>query len=176
MLLWAASQGERSIWAQAFKDTMTPDGTQTGESVAKQLTTSGNEFITTLYKCLVPAEGQNGKALPHMTKFRIKIEQQGILMKTSQKSGGVMQKKCFHMRFFQLNVSTGLFKVFQELSPSKKVKHNIDLRNKIIHVARLEYKFKANYQEEHKEMLAKYKMNELTLPHDMRCPFAVLYN
>ena len=35
MLLWAASQGERSIWAQAFKDTMVPDETQKGESVPK---------------------------------------------------------------------------------------------------------------------------------------------
>ena len=34
MLLWAASQGERSIWAQAFKDTMVPITSQQQTSAA----------------------------------------------------------------------------------------------------------------------------------------------
>ena len=61
MLLWTASSGERSIWAQAFRDTMEPvDKSKSNPTIPKLLVTTENEFIVTLYKCLVPALGPDG--------------------------------------------------------------------------------------------------------------------
>ena len=59
------------------------------------------------------------------------------MMKTSQKNNGFMQKKCFHMRFFNLNISTGLLKVYEQMGPSKKPKQSINMRNRVIKVVRL---------------------------------------
>lgn len=41
------------------------------------------------------------------------------------------------MRFFNLNVSTGTFKVFMGMTPDGKVKHSLDLRNKVLAVTAL---------------------------------------
>ena len=76
MLLWCAADGERSIWAQAFKELMPPvDQSEEKPKVQKQLVTADNEFVATLYKCLVPAFGPDGKPLSAETDFRIRIEQ-----------------------------------------------------------------------------------------------------
>ena len=75
--------------------------------------TAENEFVATLYKCLVPALGSDGKPLPTGTDFRIRIEQQTLLMKTSQRWGSFMgSKKYYHLRFYQLNIATGMLKNF----------------------------------------------------------------
>ena len=65
MLLWAASEGERFIWVQAFKESMIPTHPNLEKTKPpKQLVTEKNEFIVTLYKCLIPIFGPDGKALP----------------------------------------------------------------------------------------------------------------
>ncbi len=76
------------------------------------------------------------------------------------------------MRFFELNVSTCELKVFNDLSPQKKVKHNIDLRNKVVATKSLQSKVKSNYV----EILGKNGANfDTTLPHDFKFPFALIY-
>ena len=83
-----------------------------------------------------------------------------------------MQKKNFHMRFFNLNVSTGIFKVFAGMTPDGKVKHNIDLRNKVLAVRALHPKLNTAC----KVILRQYNVkDDFMLPHDFKLPFAVIY-
>ena len=121
MLLWCASEHERSIWAKGFRDMMPPVPSN-GEKpvVPKQLVNDENEFVATLYKCLVPAFGPDGTALPFGTDYRIRILQSGLLMKTSQKWGSFMDSKYYHLRFYELNIATGLFQAYTSDSDGKE--------------------------------------------------------
>ena len=56
-------------------------------------------------------------------------------MKTSQKDGYIT-RKVFHLRFFQLNIATGLFKSFTQSGSARKEKGTLDLRNKVVGVIR----------------------------------------
>ena len=76
------------------------------------------------------------------------------------------------MRFFNLNVSTGIFKVFSGMTPDCKIKHAIDLRNKVLAVTALIPKLNPAI----KVVLRQYKVKEdFMLPHDFKMPFAVIY-
>jgi len=107
--------------------------------------------------------------------FRIRIEQQGVLMKTSQRSGAMMQKKTFHMRFFELNVSTCDFKVFTSLESDRKVKHTLNLRNRVVALVKMRPRLKPDYLTNFKAFAQKVKGRDLNLPHDYKFPFAVIY-
>ena len=77
------------------------------------------------------------------TDFRIRIEQQTLLMKTSQRWGSFMgSKKYYHLRFYQLNIATGMLKAFVIDGDKREEKGALDLRNKVVHVKRLSCTFK----------------------------------
>ena len=82
MILWTASTEERSIWAKVFED-LIPLQFSTN-TLPKLRTTNENEFIATLYTCLVPITKPTGEVLDQTISYQIKIEQKGYLMKTSQ--------------------------------------------------------------------------------------------
>ena len=58
MMLWISTEFERNVWAKQFRDMIQPDAPyQDGrEDLPKLITTDNNEFIATLYRCLVPVE------------------------------------------------------------------------------------------------------------------------
>ena len=54
-------------------------------------------------------------------------------MKTSQKNGGALQTSFFHRRWFELNISTGLLKVYEEALQKPTIfKYSVDLRGRIV--------------------------------------------
>ena len=96
-------------------------------------------------------------------------------MKTSQKWGSFMKNNAyFHLRFFQLNIATGLFKSFLHTGSDKREKNTLDLRNKVIMVKRLACKLKDDYLAI-MEQLNEHKVKELALPYDYRYPLSVIY-
>jgi len=59
------------------------------------------------------------------------------------------------------------------LTPKKKVKHSLDLRNKVVAVVKLLPKLKPNFE----EILGSKEAESFdsTLPHDFKFPFAIVY-
>lgn len=64
-------------------------------------------------------------------------------------------------------------KVYNDLTPKKKVKHSLDLRNKVVAVVKLLPKLKPNYGAILGAKVA--ESFDSTLPHDFKFPFAVVY-
>lgn len=58
MMLWISTEFERSVWAKTFRDMILPNSPyiQNPAELPKLVTTDSNEFIATLYRCLVPIE------------------------------------------------------------------------------------------------------------------------
>lgn len=171
MLLWAASEYERGLWAQAFKDSVPPEK----PTWRKQLVTDENEFVVTLYKCLVPERGPDGKPLPGKSEFEMRVEQKGCLMKTSQKYASFLRKKnYFHLRYFSLNIATGLLQAFEFDGNLKNEKTPIDLRNRVIRVQRLGSSLRPDYMKVFRSN-CEDEIHSLSVPHDYRLPFSVVY-
>ena len=103
MILWTASTEERSIWAKVFEDLIPVEFQSI--TVPKLRTTNENEFISTLYTCLVPIMKPTGEVLDQTIEYQIKIEQKGYIMKTSQVyyTNGIFQQKYFHLRYYVIN-------------------------------------------------------------------------
>jgi len=75
----------------------------------------------------------------------MKIQMQGILMRTSQVIG-IFHKETFKMNFFDLNVSTRLMQIYRKAFPGKKPDEAIDFNeNKILKVIPLKGKLLKNY-------------------------------
>ena len=54
MMLWIATDFERSVWAKYFRQMILPDSPYLEQELPKLVTTDANEFIATIYRCLVP--------------------------------------------------------------------------------------------------------------------------
>ena len=77
MMLWIASEFERSVWAKQFREMIHPDSPKLDKEEDRLITTDANEFIATVYRCLVPLsrtdKGSKRQVDEPTTGYKIRI-------------------------------------------------------------------------------------------------------